>query len=268
MSDEPEIPLEEISRRELHGFTIKKLDKSGSSLHVLTQPDRRIVRNSEIPATSMATWNFLSRYAHTLFSDDFNKKLFGPWGRPQVIPIIENNGKPKIYYHDEKASAYSEIAGYNTYLMTNILDLNEITDKYAPQSSFQGELRSYQTLDYYLTTDLLDDIPDLDSNGEIRDLLENYWDEFNRLNENRTPRSDLLQARELRRNDLDGYESRNYQSSLLLIETSHQLAQKFAELYRELEESDSSLLWNNKPVKDLALLLTHHYQTTSQQVIM
>lgn len=268
MSDEPEIPLDVISKRELHGFDITALKKTDSTLHVLKQAEKRIIRNGEIPAASMATWEFLSIYAQSLFPEDVSKRLFGLWEKPQVAPIIENNNRPKIYYHGEQASAYSEISGYNTHLLTQLLDLEDIINPYFYQESFNHELRSIPVVDYYLVSDILEEIPELDPNGEIQTLIDEYWTEFDRLNADQTPRNDLLQARELRRIDLDGNGSNRYQTSLQLIETSHDLAHKFAELYRDLEASNSKQLWRNKPLIDVILLLTHHHQTTSQQMIM
>ena len=85
-----EIPgtiLEKINlkkNKQLGDFRIEEINKNESKLHLIDKPNNPeepvVVRNSEIPESSMAAWEFLETYAQTLFPEDVSRRLFGKNG--------------------------------------------------------------------------------------------------------------------------------------------------------------------------------------------
>lgn len=274
-SEVPQAILDNVTEeRNIAGFSVRRVDKTGSSLHILGKGENKgIVRNAEILASSMAVWEFLHTYAQTLFPKEISQRLFGPWGRPQVAPILERKGKNRVYYSmdgayfpKEKAAAYSKMVGFDTQRLTELWQITEVVKPYYYQNWLPREPRCLDCTSYHLAKDVFADVPSLDPTHKVTDLLDQYWNEFTQLNQNRIGRQDLLSNKELRRQDMDTDDA--YQSSLKLVETGHTITGKLVEIYRNLEQSGQDILWKDKPVKEMLLLLTHLYQTSTQQSIL
>lgn len=261
----PQTILERVSEeRRIAGHSLKKVEKTGSTMHILDSQEKSgIVRNAEIPASSMAVWELLHTHVESLFPEEVASRLYGSWGRPQVAPILERKGENRVYYRDDKATAYSEMVGFDTVNLSRLLHVEETVSPYYSQNTFLGEPRWLACTSYHLAKDILNDMQSLDPEHETMNLIEEYWEEFSIRNQGNIGRVDLLQIKELRRQDMDRDDS--YHSSLKLVETGHAITERLTKIYRELEQSKQTQKWKDKPVEDMILLLTHLYQTSAQQ---
>lgn len=268
-SDIPEALAKIVTKeREIGGTHVRQINKSGSKLSIIdTQEKAGIVRNAELPANSMATWEFLHRYAHTLFPLAVAQKLFGVWERPQVAPILEKDGKSRAYYRDQKASAFSEMVGVDTLRLAEAKKIEDIIFEYKKTHPnalyFEGE-RWVDSLSYYLAKDLTQDVPEIGSDGKLMQLIEAYWDEFTKLNKDKLD-SYQLSTRNLKRKQMD--DDSKYISSLNLVETGHAIQHFLREKIKEVE-SQRTPEWKGQSVSDLLHLLLHLYQMSTQQSIL
>ena len=266
-SDIPKEIIDKVSKeRNLAGFSVKQIDKTGSSLHLLeSDQNKGIVRNGEIPAKSMAVWEFLHSHAHTIIQPAIAQRVFGPWGKAQVAPILEKDGENRVHYGETNSRAYSQMVGLNTEHLAAMLNISEVQPYYF-QKEHLHESRWLDSTSFHLAKDVFAAFPSLDSDHRISDLYEDYWREFSRLNSSRISRIDLLKNKELRRQDMDA--DGRYLASIKLVEIGHQISKNMADLYRKLEHSEDQSLWKSKPTKDIILFLTHLTQTSTQQSIL
>lgn len=266
----PQAILDKVTNtRKIVGHTVRQVNKTGSLLHLIDNSERQgIVRNAEIPESSMAVWQFVHSYAHTIFPKETAQKLFDVWGKPQVAPILDRKGEDRIYYRNGRASAYSEMVGFDTLRIAELWQLQDVFMEYTVQQhGFLREARWWDATSYWLTKDVVEAVPELGNQGKLMQLLEEYWAEFTRLNVNRIGRNDLLLMKELRRQDMDSDDA--YQSSIKLVETGHDIATYLRQKLQEIEANpDIQLEWRGKPAKELLLFLLHLHQTSAQQMVL
>lgn len=84
---------------------VSSLMKTGSALTFLSGPAAigLVLRHTDIPPHSMACWEFLETYAHTIFPPDTCSILFGERGEFGCAPIIKrNNGCNRVCYSKER----------------------------------------------------------------------------------------------------------------------------------------------------------------------
>lgn len=266
----PQAILDKVTKtREIVGHTVRQVDKTGSLLYLIDNNERQgIIRNAEIPESSMAVWEFVHSYAHTLFPEETAQKLFNVWEKPQVVPILDRKGGDRVYYRNGKASAYSEMIGFDTLRLAELWQLQDVFREYTVQQhGFLRAARWWGATSYWFTKDVVEAIPKLGNQGELMQLLEEYWAEFTRLNADRIGRNDLLRMKELRRQDMDSDDA--YQSSIKLVETGHAIAAYLRQKLQEVEANPNTQLeWRGKPAKELLLFLLHLHQTSAQQMVL
>ncbi len=259
----PDVVLEKAHpERRIGDFRIKKIKKTGSTLHLLERgQNERIVRNGEIPLDSMAAWELLQDHAAPIIKEDVRKRLYGPWSSPQVVPILTKDGKNRVRYSKQTASAYSEMAGVDTYELVRLAGLEEVFRIY---SQFPvRKPRSSEAVAYHLTRDAVTDGALGEKGRALLDLMDIYWNEFERLNASKIPQ-DVFRKREI---EVEDIEWGIHHSSLALVESGHAIIQCLTDMYRACEKSEESLTWKERPLKDVLLLLIHLYQTAVQQKI-
>lgn len=255
--------------RELSGHTLRQIDKTESTLHLISKPDREeLLRNGELPEQSMATWEFLHSHAHQLFPEQVAQQIFGIWGKPQVAPILDRRGADRVYYRNGIAAAYSEMVGLNTNGLAEIWGMTDTLANYSVQQyNFPSESRWVESSAYWLTKDLVQAVPELGNSGYLMGLLEAYWQELKRLNSRQISRNDLLQKRELRNKDMD--DDAYFRASIHLIQTGHEITAFLREKLSEIDnDPDFKEEWKGKPAKDWLLYLLHFHQTAVQRSII
>ncbi len=268
-SEVPQAVLNKISEgRQIGSVKVSRIEKSGSSLHLLDTPDKQqLLRNGEIKESSAATWEFAHSYATALFPDNLKQILFGVWDRPQIVPILEKNGKNRIYHRNELASVYSQMMGIDTARLAEMWDFDDILSEYIPQSGeVLREVRWLGSTTYHLTKAVADETEWLDPNKKLIGLMDDYWLEFTRLNVDIINRDDLLYKKELRRQDVD--QDYIYQSSIKLVAIGHQICDLLRLKYQELRVSQQKPEWRGKSGQATVLFLLHLHQTRVQQMLL
>src|SRR3989338_3883095 len=271
--------MENLSKGELGkekkiaGLRVRKLGKDESILHIIDQPtssESAIARNSEIPETSMAAWEFLETYAQELFPEGVSKRLFGKWGKPQVAPILKKDGRNRVIYSRGRATAYGEMAGFDTDGLVELWDIADAVEPYyyrfKETLAARKKNRWIDSSFYHLASDVFRDLPELDPSREVQNLLDGYWEEFARLNRSEIDDKDLLDNKELQRKDMD--RDFRYVASLRLVELGHAVSEKLIGIYCSIEKMPEPPQWKGKPIKNIVLFLLHFAQTSAQQMLM
>ncbi len=264
--------------RRIGNLELAQLGKTGSRLDIVTgQEHRGVVRNAELPESSMAAWEFLQSYAHTLFPQEIKDKLFGVWGRAQVAPILQRpDGSNRVYYQKNQigitqGSAYSEMVGFTTPQLVELWGIKGLHETYSLQEiapGLQGQ-RSRDSLIYWLAKDLTDEIPEVGNHGELMGLLNEWWEEYVQLNKSKASeyKHDEFDQKEVSISTV--FTDDPFISSLRLIDLSHRVAAILREQITKVE-SDPTInrRWLSGPVKETLLYLLHNQQATAQQMLM
>lgn len=261
----------ELPSRNVGAFKVREIGKTGSKLHLVSWLENEgqekfvIVRNSNLPKSSSAIWEFLDTYASQIFPHEIREVLFGQYGKPQIAPILKRkNEKNRAFYSGKTASAFSPVAGIDTEVLLRNLNLEGLNSYFYTNSSGpMPEGRWLDCVSYHLVIDLIRDNNNLDSNNALISLINKYWKEFERLNRDKIEYQDLLVTKELRREDMD--DDSKYLSSLKLVTIGHQIVGELIRIYRN---ADPSAEWKGMPIKNVLLFLIHLYQTSVQQSIL
>ncbi len=264
--------------RHIGGVELAQLDKTGSRLDFVTSQEHHgVVRNAELPASSMAAWEFMQTYAHTLFPEEIKRQLFGVWDRAQVAPILQRpDGSNRVYYRKnliglKQGGAYSELVGFTTPQLAELWGIKDLHEKYAFQEMGPGlqDLRSRDSVTYWLAKNLTEDLPELGNNGELMSVLEEWWEEFTQLNESKVVpfKKDEFAHKEVAVSTV--FTDDPFLSSLHLIELSHRVAAVLRVQIAKLDENPTNHpKWRDGPVKETLLYLLHNQQATAQQMVM
>jgi len=183
MSELPSIPNIPMSmyksvygHRKIGSWNVLDVGKTGSSLDVLYFADaKKIMRNSKLPADSMAVWELLHTHAAEILTDEASAKLFGPLGRLQVAPILDRKGKDRIYRYGSHATAYSELCGLDTTNLKSLLGVSGVIEPHLFTDNGSRQPRALESISYRLVHDVQQEDPEREDIGKLRNLMEDYW---------------------------------------------------------------------------------------------
>ncbi|CAN5278619.1 hypothetical protein BH10PAT2_BH10PAT2_1350 [soil metagenome] len=261
----PNIQNRVVGTRLIGETSLQNVSKTGSSLHILeSENEERILRNGLLSREAMAVWELLHDDLAEMFPPELRQEIFGVTEQPQVAPILEKDGKTRIYYQENRASAYSKLVGLDTNRLADVWGLREVLQeytiqKYTPETGY----RNIDASAYHMAKDLTAEQPEIGNDGELMGLLEAYWDEFSKENETFIPK-ELLQKREL--TSLFGDNDKNISVSLQMLKTSHEITAFLRKKYAEHQaQPDDQAEWEGVPMAEVLLFLLHLFQSMEQK---
>ncbi len=261
------------SSRTIGGVPIDGIDKDGSTLHLVGDNplETRILRHGEFPERSAATWHFLHDYVGEILKDDAPDHVRKIVENVRIAPLLSRKEKSRVHYRPDsgevgKTTLYSQVVGVDTLKLADDLGLTELFTMYTSINTglTSEELWRYSTT-YHLTRMISDSNSWLDPEEKLQRLMDAFWDEFSRLNLNRTAAPDLLRAKKLRKKDV--LNNNALLSSVDMIESAQAICNYLKEKLATIESSEQES-FSKQPARNVMLLLLHLFQTNTQEVTL
>lgn len=280
----PEVFITKISKlRIIHEALIGSFAKDGSKLKTIHLGEKFFLRNQELPEKSMAIWQFFHSYIHTLFEDENKREVFGDYDRAQVASIVSSGQRDRVHYYtqqeEQKGAAEntrlgSAISAFDGHATTQLIKDLGIQDEWRPAGFYldpndwamvQGLKEPTELWMDCGVYRLIQNANEHIASSELKELMDEYWAEFAKLNGNKLADQDRLKNHILTSDEMIQFEEYKWVSSLNAIHILQKICQILTENYDTLSQGTDAN--SNKNAK-LTIFALHICQTMLQRSIL